>query len=110
MGIFYYLSRSWVLKFDGSSTESSAGPIVVIVSSFGIKTTMSFQLNFQCTNNQIECEAFIIGLNVTRNGNGECRGLRRFTTSHQIVNKRILMHELCIGSVLYGSQTVVGRF
>ena len=34
--------RPWILKFDGSSTEKSAGAGIVIISPKGIKTTLSF--------------------------------------------------------------------
>ena len=56
--------QPWVLKFDGSSTDKSAGAGVVITSPFGTKTTLSFTLDFECTNNQVEYEALIIGLEI----------------------------------------------
>ena len=56
--------QPWVLKFDGSSTDKSAGDGVVITSPFGIETTLSFILDFKCTNNQAEYEALIIGLEI----------------------------------------------
>ncbi|GKV20231.1 hypothetical protein SLEP1_g30388 [Rubroshorea leprosula] len=37
---------------------------IVIISPTGLKTQMSFQLDFNCTNNQAEYEALIIGLEV----------------------------------------------
>ncbi|GKV04468.1 hypothetical protein SLEP1_g16622 [Rubroshorea leprosula] len=52
----------WKLIFDGSSTESMSGAGVVVISLSGLKTQMSFQLDFNCTNNQAEYEALIIGL------------------------------------------------
>ncbi|GKV52216.1 hypothetical protein SLEP1_g58805 [Rubroshorea leprosula] len=52
----------WKLIFDGSSTETMSGAGVVVISPFGLKTQMSFQLDFNCTNNQAEYEALIIGL------------------------------------------------
>ena len=56
--------QPWVLKFDGSSTDKSVGDGVVITSPFGIETTLSFILDFECTNNQAEYEALIIGLEI----------------------------------------------
>ena len=56
--------RSWILKFDGSSMEKSTGVGIVIISPKGIKTTLSFNLAFKCTNNQAECEALVIGLEI----------------------------------------------
>ncbi|GKV34366.1 hypothetical protein SLEP1_g42743 [Rubroshorea leprosula] len=52
----------WKLIFDGSSTETMSGAGVVVISPSGLKTQMSFQLDFNCTNNQAEYEALIIGL------------------------------------------------
>ncbi|GKV24416.1 hypothetical protein SLEP1_g34030 [Rubroshorea leprosula] len=43
-------------------TETMSGAGVVVISLFGLKTQMSFQLDFDCTNNQAEYEALIIGL------------------------------------------------
>lgn len=58
--------QPWELKFDGSSTEASAGAGIVITSSKGVKTAISFNLAFPCTNNQAEYEALVIGLEVLK--------------------------------------------
>ncbi|XP_073125417.1 uncharacterized protein [Henckelia pumila] len=55
------------LKFDGSSTEGTAGAGVVIISPTEVKTTLSFNLDFPCTNNQAEYEALVIGLEILKN-------------------------------------------
>ena len=44
----------WILKFEGSSTENSAGARIVIISPKKVKNTLSFNLAFECTNNQAE--------------------------------------------------------
>ena len=44
--------------------EKSAGDGMVITSPFGTKTALSFTLDFECTNNQAEYEALIIGLKI----------------------------------------------
>ena len=54
--------RPWILKFDGSSTKNSVGAGIVIISPKGIKTTLSFNLAFKCTNNKAKYEALVIGL------------------------------------------------
>ncbi|GKV15421.1 hypothetical protein SLEP1_g26217 [Rubroshorea leprosula] len=54
----------WKLIFDGSSTDSMSRAGIVIISPAGLKTQMSFQLDFNCTNNQAKYEALIIGLEV----------------------------------------------
>ena len=63
-GIYEVERRPWILKFDGSSTEKSARVGIAIISSEGIKTTLSFNLAFKCTNNQAEYEALVIGLEI----------------------------------------------
>ena len=37
---------------------------MVIISPKGIKTTLSFNLSFKCTNNEAEYEALVIGLEI----------------------------------------------
>ena len=64
MGIYEVERRPWILKFDGSSTEKSVGAGIVIISSKGINTTLSFNLAFKCNNNQAEYEALVIGLEI----------------------------------------------
>ena len=44
--------------------ENSTGDAIVIISPKGIKTTLSFNLAFKCTNNQAENEALVIGLEI----------------------------------------------
>ncbi|GKV11366.1 hypothetical protein SLEP1_g22629 [Rubroshorea leprosula] len=43
-------------------TKTMSGAGVVVISPYGLKTQMSFQLDFDCTNNQAENKALIIGL------------------------------------------------
>ncbi|CAL8992276.1 unnamed protein product [Prunus brigantina] len=56
----------WTLYFDGSSTSKSGGAGVVLISTDGQVTTLSFKLNFSCTNNAAKYEAFIIGMSTAR--------------------------------------------
>ena len=64
LGIYEVERRPWILKFDGSITEKSVGARIVIISPKGIKTTISFNLAFKCTNNQVEYEALVIVLEI----------------------------------------------
>ncbi|KAM1607585.1 hypothetical protein ACFX1Z_028151 [Malus domestica] len=52
----------WTMYFDGSSTSSSAGVGIVIQSPNHDCWYFSLKLDFDCTNNQAEYEALIIGL------------------------------------------------
>ncbi|XP_040367305.1 uncharacterized protein LOC112177605 [Rosa chinensis] len=56
--------QPWVLYFDGSRTDTLAGAGVVLENPTGDRFSYSFQLEFQCTNNQAEYEDLIIGLEV----------------------------------------------
>ncbi|XP_055960075.1 uncharacterized protein LOC130014946 [Mercurialis annua] len=62
--IFMNEHRPWMLKFDGYSTDRSADAGIIIVSPSRAKTSLSFNLDFECTNNQSEYEALIIGLEI----------------------------------------------
>ena len=64
LGIYGAKKEPWILKFDGSSIENSAGTGIVIISPRGVKTTLSFNLKFECTNNHAEYEALVIDLEI----------------------------------------------
>ena len=51
LGIYGAKKEPWILNFDGSSTENSVGAGIVIISPRGVKTTLSFNLAFECNNN-----------------------------------------------------------
>ena len=64
LGIYGAKKEHWILKFDGSSTKNSAGVGIVIISPKRVKTTLSFNLAFEFTNNQMAYEALVIGLEI----------------------------------------------
>ena len=55
----------WTLKFDGSSTSSSSGAGIVLIREDGETIAKSFKLDFSCSNNASEYEAYITGLAIT---------------------------------------------
>ena len=57
---------AWTLHFDGSSTTSEGGDGIVLSKSTGETVGMSFKLDFPCTNNMAEYEAYLTGLAVAR--------------------------------------------
>ncbi|CAL9019486.1 unnamed protein product [Prunus brigantina] len=59
-------AEQWTLYFDGSSTLKGGGAGVVLVNPKGQATTLSFKLNFPCTNNTAEYKAFIAGMSMAR--------------------------------------------
>ncbi|CAN6693572.1 unnamed protein product [Malus baccata var. baccata] len=62
IGMVVTRDNYWTLYFDGSSTSSSAGAGIVIRSPHNDRWYFSLKLDFECTNNQAEYEALIIGL------------------------------------------------
>ena len=54
----------WTLYFEGSSTSTSVGVGIVIQSPQQHRWYFSLKLDFECTNNQAEYEALVIGLDV----------------------------------------------
>uniref|UniRef100_A0A2N9FW67 Integrase catalytic domain-containing protein n=1 Tax=Fagus sylvatica TaxID=28930 RepID=A0A2N9FW67_FAGSY len=52
----------WTLNFDGSSTSVSSGAGVVLTREDGETIAKSFKLDFPCSNNASEYEAYITGL------------------------------------------------
>ena len=64
LGIYGVEKGPWILKFDGSSIENSVGTGIAIVSPRGVKITLSFNLAFECTNNQAKYEALVISLEI----------------------------------------------
>ncbi|CAN6677643.1 unnamed protein product [Malus baccata var. baccata] len=54
----------WTMYFDGSSTSVAASVGIVIQSPIHNRWYFSLKLDFDCTNNQTEYKALIIGLNV----------------------------------------------
>lgn len=58
------LLPSWVLYFDGSHTDKLSGAGITLESPEGARFAYAFQLEWNCTNNQAEYEAVIIGLEI----------------------------------------------
>jgi hypothetical protein len=52
----------WKFHFDGSRTKQGVGIGVILESPLGVKTHVPFKLDKQCSNNQLEYEALIFGL------------------------------------------------
>ena len=57
---------AWTLHFDGSFTTSKGGAGLVLSKSTGETVSMAFKLDFPCTNNMAEYEAYLTGLVVAR--------------------------------------------
>uniref|UniRef100_A0A2N9G2A5 Integrase catalytic domain-containing protein n=1 Tax=Fagus sylvatica TaxID=28930 RepID=A0A2N9G2A5_FAGSY len=56
------VDSTWTLKFDDSSTANSSGAGIVLIREDGETIAKSFKLDFSCSNNASEYEAYITGL------------------------------------------------
>ena len=63
---FEVAGAKWTLRFDGSFTATEGGAGIVLIKEAGEAVDMSFKLNFPCTNNTAEYEAYLTGLAVAR--------------------------------------------
>ena len=64
LGIYGAEKEPWILKFDGSSTKNLCSVGIMIISLRGLKRLLYFNLAFECTNNQIKYETWVIGLEI----------------------------------------------
>ncbi|XP_026458952.1 uncharacterized protein LOC113359554 [Papaver somniferum] len=79
--------EAWMLYFDGSATPSNntVGAGVVLVSPIGEIFSHTFKIDFQCTNNSAEYEAFLIGLSLAKQAGAtrlEIRGDSKILVNH----------------------------
>jgi hypothetical protein len=56
----------WTMFFDGACTKESVGAGVVLISPSKKTSHLSFKLNFKVTNNIVEYEALLLGLNAAK--------------------------------------------
>lgn len=56
--------RKWTMRFDRSATTTSNGIGVVLSCEDGGTAPLSFKLEFPCSNNAAEYEAYLTGLTI----------------------------------------------
>ncbi|KAL5550934.1 hypothetical protein UlMin_001110 [Ulmus minor] len=59
-------NSQWKLYVDGSSTETSSGAGIILVSPDGVKLSCAVRFKFKATNNQAEYEALLSGLRLAK--------------------------------------------
>ena len=59
-------SKKWVVHVDGSSTQHAGGIGVVLQSPEGDKLKHKIRLQYQTTNNEVEYEALLKGLELAK--------------------------------------------
>jgi hypothetical protein len=60
----YLELEAWKLYFDGSSHKDGTGIEVLIISPNKIPTKFKYKIKGPCSNNEDECEALIVGLEI----------------------------------------------
>lgn len=60
------LDNIWTLEFDGSFSSTESGVGIVLVSTNGKKIPFYFKLKINNTNNIVEYESLLLGMNVTQ--------------------------------------------
>ena len=58
------LEGIWTLEFDGAHFCSGSGACIVLISLFKETYYYSYRLEYHCTNNVVEYQSLIIGLNL----------------------------------------------
>jgi ribonuclease HI len=66
------VSDIWTLEFDGAHSNSGSGAGIVLVAPSHEATLFSYRLEFDCTNNIVEYEALIIGLDLALDRKIKC--------------------------------------
>jgi len=62
----------WKVYFDGANSKEGNGAGVLLVSLEDSLIPLSFKWEFEVTNNVVEYEAFLLGLQKSKNMNIEC--------------------------------------
>jgi ribonuclease HI len=75
----------WTMSFDDACTKESAGVGVVFISPSKKISQLSFKLNFKVTNNIVEYEALLLGLNAAKEK--EIRKLQVFGDADLIIQQ-----------------------
>jgi hypothetical protein len=65
--------KPWGLYFDGSVCSKGQGAGCVVVSPSGVYIELTIRLEFACTNNQVEYESLLHGLEFLRDLGGKGR-------------------------------------
>ena len=80
----------WHMHFDGSHSNEGNGVGIILVSPAGKIHNLSYRLEFACSNNVVEFEALLLGIENARNLG--CSHLSVFGNSELVVN---LIHKAC---------------
>lgn len=59
-------AQGWVVNVDGSSTRTSVGGGVVMITLEKVKLEYAIRFGFKATNNEAEYESIVVGLRIAR--------------------------------------------
>ena len=96
--------RFWFLYFDGSKIQEGSGGGCILIDPYNNKRLLSCRLDFECTNNNAEYEALVLGL---KKAIGlEVKKLKFFGDSKIVVRQvRNTIH--CLSTHIKGYQSEV---
>jgi ribonuclease HI len=79
-------TKAWIVFCDGSWGTFGAGAAAILISPSKIKTFYAARLEFNCTNNIVEYEAFLLGLQKLR-----AMGIRRevLKSNSQVITRHV---------------------
>ncbi|KAH9295248.1 hypothetical protein KI387_038836, partial [Taxus chinensis] len=60
-----YDTLKFTLFFDGSKCQQGGGVGIILIPPWETPIPLTYKLNFECTNNMVEYEALILGLETT---------------------------------------------
>jgi ribonuclease HI len=78
-------NQEWKLYVDGSSTKSSSGAGLLIISSVGVRMERAVRFEFAASNNEAEYEALLLGLKICYEAGA--KSLSVFSDSQLIVGQ-----------------------
>lgn len=82
-----FLAPQWKLFVDDSSTSSRSGAGLIIIILDNFKFTQALRFSFKANNNQVEYQALIVGLHLTRTL--QVQNLAIFNDSHIVVRQQV---------------------
>ena len=103
--------RTWILFFDGSAARGKGGTVIVLTSSEKYTFIWSLQLNFPCTSNMAEYEAFLFGIRTSYDMGA--KSLRVIGDSNLVIKQvrgEFSVKELALAPYRTAAQEMIKKF
>ena len=88
--------KSWMMYFDGSKHRGGAGIGILIISPTGVPTKFSIEVEDQKSNNEVEYEALIVGLQLLLDLNAKIVTVKG---DSQLVVKQLTGEYNCLNNI-----------